>query len=80
MNGKTHIDQLELTKKKLEERRNYLQAKWDKTLNTLRVHFNNLLELINHKSEEILESYANFFEQSMEETVKEGTRVDQALR
>ena len=53
-----------------------MQERWDRTTNSLRLHFNNLLDLVNKKCEEILENYSDFFEKNMEDVVRDGVKVD----
>jgi hypothetical protein len=48
------LDRLEIAKRRLEERRSYLQDKWEKTLGSIRLHFNNLLDLAKSKCEEVV--------------------------
>jgi hypothetical protein len=54
LKGREFIDGLEIAKRRLEDRRIIVQERWDRTTNSLRLHFNNLLDLVNKKCEEIL--------------------------
>lgn len=54
LKGKELVDRLEISKRRLEDRRTIIQERWDKTINTLRLHFNNLQVLVNQKCEEVL--------------------------
>jgi hypothetical protein len=76
LKGREFIDGLEIAKRRLEDRRAIVQERWDRTTNSLRLHFNNLLDLVNKKCEEILENYSNFFEKNMEDVVRDGVKVD----
>ena len=61
LKGKEYLDRLEISKRRLEDRRSIIQERWDKTINTVRLHFNNLLELVNRKCDEVIEEYSSFF-------------------
>ena len=71
---------MEISKRRLEDRRTIIQERWDKTINTLRLHFNNLQVLVNQKCEEVLDGYSTFFEKGMEDAVRDGVKVDESLR
>lgn len=71
---------MEMIKRRLDIQRNSLQDKWEKTIGLIKMHFNNLIDLVNKKCDEVMESYSSFFEQSMEEAVKECARVDEGIR
>ena len=80
LKGKELVDRLEISKRRLEDRRTIIQERWDKTINTLRLHFNNLQILVNQKCEEVLDGYSTFFEKGMEDAVRDGVKVDESLR
>ena len=56
-----------MTKRRLEDRRELIQDRWEKSINSLKLHFNNLLDLVNKKCDEIVEGYSNIFEKAIEE-------------
>lgn len=56
-----------MTKRRLEDRRELIQDRWEKSINSLKLHFNNLLDLVNKKCDEIVEGYSNIFEKAIED-------------
>ena len=56
-----------MTKRRLEDRRELIQDRWKKSINSLKLHFNNLLDLVNKKCDEIVEGYSNIFEKAIED-------------
>lgn len=80
LKGKEQVECLEMLKRRLEDRRTVIQERWDKTTESLRLHFANLVDLIHKKSEETVAVCGQFYEKIMEEVVRDGAKVDEVVK